>query len=140
MTAARTMTAAHTSVDIPALKARYPLAGVVEGSGVKFKGRGRVRQGLCPFHKETEGSFTAYADTERWYCFGCGLGGDVFDFIRRLEGLTLPEALRRLDARPVPRHGNGSWAPTDQAKRTPSDLTATTPVERDPALLTAAMR
>ena len=69
-----------TSVDIPALKARHPLGDTVEAAGVRLRGRGRVRQGFCPFHDETEGSFTVYADSERWYCFGCGLGGDVLDF------------------------------------------------------------
>ena len=41
-----------------------------------------------------------YGDTERWYCFGCGEGGDMLDFLQRLEGLSLPEAIRRLDAAP----------------------------------------
>ena len=85
------------NVDIPALKARHPLAEVVESAGVKLKGRGRVRQGICPFHDEAEGSFTAYGDSERWYCFGCGLGGDVLDFVQRSQGITLPEAIARLD-------------------------------------------
>ena len=73
------------NVDIPALKARHPLGDTVEASGVRLRGRGRVRQGVCPFHDEAEASFTVYADSERWYCFGCGLGGDVLDFIQRVE-------------------------------------------------------
>ena len=48
-----------------------------------LRGRGRVRQGVCPFHDEAEGSFTVYADSERFYCFGCGEGGDVLDFVQR---------------------------------------------------------
>ncbi len=94
------MVAAHAPVDITALKGRHPLGDVVEASGVRLRGRGRVRQGVCPFHEEAEGSFTVYADTERFYCFGCGEGGDVLDFVRRTEGLSLPEAIRRLDAFP----------------------------------------
>ena len=78
------------NVDIAALKRRHPLGDVVEDSGVQLRGRGRVRQGVCPFHEETEGSFTVYADSERWFCFGCGEGGDVLDFVRRVESLTLP--------------------------------------------------
>ena len=54
---------------------------------MRLRGRGRVRQGVCPFHEEVEGSFTVYADSERFYCFGCGLGGDVLDFIQQAEGL-----------------------------------------------------
>ena len=60
------------TVDIAALKARHPLGDTVEASGVRLRGRGRVRQGVCPFHDEAEGSFTVYGDTERFYCFGCG--------------------------------------------------------------------
>ena len=123
------------NVDIPALKARHPLAEVVESAGVKLKGRGRVRQGVCPFHEESEGSFTSYEDSQRWYCFGCGLGGDVLDFIQRIEGLTLPEAIRRLDVggqRPV-----FETAPRPVPMRRPNSA-ALPP--RDPALLTAAVR
>ena len=129
------MVTANATVDIPVLKARHPLAEVVEAAGVKLRGRGRVRQGVCPFHDESEGSFTSYEDSQRWYCFGCGLGGDVLDFIQRIEGLTLPEAIRRLDVgghRPVfetaPRP-----VPTRRPKAAPLS-------PRDPTLLTAAAR
>ena len=101
------------TVDIAALKARHPLGDVVEASGVRLRGRGRVRQGVCPFHDEAEGSFTVYADTERFYCFGCGAGGDVLDFIRRVENLSLPEAIARLDGSPglAPRAANRPAGP-----------------------------
>ncbi|MCY3657062.1 MAG: CHC2 zinc finger domain-containing protein, partial [Chloroflexi bacterium] len=79
------MTAAHAPVDIAALKERHPLGEVVEAAGVRLHGRGRVRQGVCPFHDEAEGSFTVYSDSQRWYCFGCGEGGDALDFLQRAE-------------------------------------------------------
>ena len=122
------------SVDIPALKARHPLGDTVEASGVRLRGRGRVRQGVCPFHEEAEGSFTVYADSERFYCFGCGLGGDVLDFIQQAEGLSLPDAIARLDGSPVlaPRA-----AIRPAGTRRPR-FAAFPP--RDPALLTAAAR
>ncbi len=126
------MTTAHVNVDIAALKRRHPLGDVVEAAGVQLRGRGRVRQGLCPFHEETEGSFTVYADTQRFYCFGCGLGGDVLDFIQRTDGVDLPEAIRRLEASPE--------TPTTPA---PPPFTSEAPepvAVRDTALLTAAMR
>ena len=122
------------NVDIPALKARHPLVNVVEASGVKLRGRGRVRQGLCPFHDEAEGSFTAYGDSQRWYCFGCGLGGDVLDFIQQVEGLSLPEAIARLEG--------GHWPVSSTASR-PASARRTQGAAlppRDPALLTAAAR
>ena len=122
------------NVDITELKARHPLGDTVEASGVLLRGRGRVRQGVCPFHDEAEGSFTVYADSERWYCFGCGLGGDVLDFIQRSESLSLPEAIARLDGSPglAPRAAN-------RPARTRLPASAAL-APRDPALLTAAAR
>ena len=126
------MSAALARVDIAALKRRHPLGGIVEAAGVELRGRGRVRQGLCLFHEEREDSFTVYADTQRWYCFGCGAGGDVLDFIQRAEGVDLPEAIRRLEASPMS---------PPKAIVSPQASSATPPArDRDPALLTAAMR
>ena len=121
------------NVDIPALKARHPLGDTVEASGVRLRGKGRVRQGFCPFHDEAEASFTVYGDTERFWCFGCGEGGDVLDFVQRVEGLSLPETIQRLEGhRPV-----SGTAPRPAATRRPKSA-AMPP--RDPALLTAAAR
>ena len=127
------MVAARAPVDIAALKARHPLGDMVEAAGVRLRGRGRVRQGVCPFHEEAEGSFTVYADTERWYCFGCGEGGDVLDFLQRIEGLSLPEAIRRLNA-------SSPTAAPDRlgASRRAGARTAVPPP--DPAIATAAAR
>ena len=125
-----------TMVDLPALKRRHPLGDVVEASGVQLSGHGRVRQGVCPFHEETEGSFTVYADSERWFCFGCGEGGDVLDYLRRLEGLSLPEVIRRLNG--------GAGSDTSAAVVRPGPVTpprrTTVPPPPDPTLLTAATR
>ena len=126
------MTAAHVNVDIAALKRRHPLGEAVEAAGVQLRGRGRVRQGLCPFHEETEGSFTVYADTQRFYCFGCGLGGDVLDFIQRSEGVDLPEAIRWLGAAPE--------RPVRTAPPPPRSVATEPGLLRHAALLTAAMR
>ena len=116
------------------LKARHPLGDAVEAAGIALLGKGRVRQGVCPFHQEAEGSFTVYSDSERFYCFGCGVGGDVLDFVQRMEGLTLPEAIQRLDT------GTGSVPATSNR---PTSIRCPTPPAlppRDPALLTAAAR
>ena len=128
------MVVANATVDLQELKARHPLGDAVEAAGVALRGKGRVRQGVCPFHRESEGSFTVYGDSERFYCFGCGLGGDVLDFVQRTEGLTLPEALRRLDG------GAGPVAaprPQPTSTQRPA-IPALSP--RAPALLTAAVR
>ena len=121
------------NVDIPALKARHPLGDTVEAAGVRLRGRGRVRQGVCPFHDEVEGSFTVYADSERFYCFGCGLGGDVLDFIQQAEGLSLPDAIARLD-------GSPGLAPRAATRPAGTRRKSAALPPRDPALLTAAAR
>ena len=128
------MVVTSAPVDIPALKARHPLGDTVEAAGVRLSGRGRVRQGVCPFHDEAEGSFTVYGDSERFYCFGCGEGGDVLDFVRRAENLTLPEAIARLDGSP----GLAPRAATRPAGPRPPKSAGVPP--RDPDLLTAAAR
>ena len=128
------MVVANATVDIAELKARHPLGDAVESAGVTLRGKGRVRQGVCPFHQEAEGSFTVYADTEKFYCFGCGAGGDVLDFVQRMESLTLPEAIRRLD--------DGSPPVTAAAVRPTAvrQPAASAIPPRDPALLTVAAR
>ena len=128
------MVVATGKVDLEKLKSLHPLGEVVEASGVQLRGRGRVRQGVCPFHQETEGSFTVYGDTERWYCFGCGQGGDVLDFVQRTDGLSLPEAIQRL--------GGGAPATVAAPRRAaePRRASAAVVPPRDPALLTAALR
>ncbi len=71
----------------------------VVSSYVHLKRRGRVATGLCPFHSEKTPSFTVYPDNQSFYCFGCGAGGDVITFIRRIENLEYVEAVRFLAQR-----------------------------------------
>jgi DNA primase len=52
--------------------------------------------GLCPFHQEKSPSFNVNAPRQIFHCFGCGVGGNVFTFLMRMEGLTFPEAVKRL--------------------------------------------
>ena len=137
------MVVANAPVDLKELKARVSLGDVVEASGVRLLGRGRVRQGVCPFHEKTAPSFTVYDDSSRFYCFGCGSGGDVLDFVQRTEGLTLPEAIRRLDGPPVRRTQTGGAVVTTKRPGTTVTTVASKPApvtERDAALLGSAMR
>ena len=55
--------------------------------------------GLCPFHSEKTPSFTVSADKAAFYCFGCGKGGGVIQFLMDVEGLSFPEVLRSLAER-----------------------------------------
>lgn len=83
---------------IEQLKYANPVEEVV-GSYVTLKRRGRTLVGLCPFHLEKTPSFTVYPDSQSFYCFGCGSGGDTITFIRNIENLEYLEALRLLAAR-----------------------------------------
>ena len=63
---------------------------------VPLKRRGKNLVGLCPFHNEKTPSFTVYPDSQSFYCFGCGAGGEVVSFIRRAENLDYYEAVKYL--------------------------------------------
>ena len=77
------------------LMARSDIESVVS-SYVNMKRRGRNLVGLCPFHGEKTPSFTLYPETSSFYCFGCGAGGDVITFIKRIENLDYIDAVRFL--------------------------------------------
>jgi len=66
---------------------------------VNLRRRGATMNGLCPFHNEKTPSFTVYLDTQSFYCFGCGAGGDVISFIRRIENLGYIDAVKSLAQR-----------------------------------------
>ncbi len=65
-------------------------------SYVTLRARGRTRVGLCPFHGEKTPSFTVYPENNSFYCFGCGAGGDVITFVRKMEHLDYIDAVRFL--------------------------------------------
>ena len=77
------------------LISRNPIDDVVS-SYVRVKRRGRNSVGLCPFHGEKTPSFTVYSETSSFYCFGCGAGGDVITFIKKIENLSYIDAVRFL--------------------------------------------
>lgn len=66
---------------------------------VNLRRRGSTMNGLCPFHNEKTPSFTVYLETQSFYCFGCGAGGDVVTFIRRIENLGYIDAVKSLAQR-----------------------------------------
>lgn len=63
---------------------------------VVLKRAGRNYMGLCPFHKEKSGSFCVSPDKQIFHCFGCGVGGNVFHFISKIENLSYRESIEML--------------------------------------------
>lgn len=63
---------------------------------VSLKRAGNTSKGLCPFHNEKTASFTVYHDTQSFYCFGCGAGGDAITFVKRIENLDYIDAVKAL--------------------------------------------
>ncbi|HZZ17616.1 MAG TPA: DNA primase, partial [Candidatus Sulfotelmatobacter sp.] len=65
------------------------------GDYIKLKKAGAQNySGLCPFHGEKTPSFSVHATRQFYHCFGCGVSGDVFSFVQKIENITFPEALR----------------------------------------------
>ena len=74
---------------------------------VPLRRAGRNLKGLCPFHSERTPSFTVYPENQSFYCFGCGVGGDVIHFIMRMENLDYISAVEYLADKagiPLPSH------------------------------------
>lgn len=80
---------------IQQLKQYSDIERIISGY-VPLSRKGRNLSGLCPFHSEKTPSFFVYPQTQSFYCFGCGAGGDVITFIRRIENLEYMEAVRFL--------------------------------------------
>ena len=81
------------------IRSRSDLLSVI-GDYVKLKKAGRNWTGMCPFHADKKTpSFSVSPEKGLFYCFGCGVGGDVFGFLKRIENLTFIEAAERLAQR-----------------------------------------
>lgn len=84
------------------------------GHRVRLGRKGRIFWGLCPFHKEKTPSFKVENERRIYKCFGCGAGGNAFQWLIETEGLTFPEAVERLAADAgvdLPK-----WSPQDEAR------------------------
>ncbi|HEY1660494.1 MAG TPA: DNA primase [Candidatus Sulfotelmatobacter sp.] len=67
----------------------------IVGDYVRLKKAGAQNfSGLCPFHGEKTPSFSVHATRQFYHCFGCGVSGDVFSFVQKIENITFPEAVR----------------------------------------------
>ena len=76
------------------LKQQADIVRIV-GDYIKLKKAGPQNySGLCPFHGEKTPSFSVHATRQFYHCFGCGVSGDVFSFVQKIENITFPEAVR----------------------------------------------
>ena len=80
------------------LRDNNDIVSVMQGY-VELKRAGSTYSCRCPFHSERTPSFHVYPDTQSYYCFGCGAGGDVVTFIRQIENLDYMESVRFLAQR-----------------------------------------
>lgn len=80
------------------LRAANPIDTVM-GAYIQLTRRGRNYVCSCPFHSEKTPSCTVFTDTQSFYCFGCGAGGDVITFTMKIENLDFTEAVKLLAQR-----------------------------------------
>jgi len=90
------------------------------GDYIKLKKAGAQNySGLCPFHGEKTPSFSVHATRQFYHCFGCGVSGDVFSFVQKIESITFPEAVRLVAQKlgvPLPQATYSSPAEAREAK------------------------
>jgi DNA primase len=76
------------------VKQQVDIVKIVEGY-IRLRKAGATNySGLCPFHKEKSPSFNVHAVRQFFHCFGCGVSGDVFTFVGKIENVSFPEAVR----------------------------------------------
>jgi DNA primase len=80
------------------IRARVSIVEVISAH-VALRKAGRSYLGLCPFHGEKTPSFNVNEEGGFFHCFGCGVGGNAFTFLTRIENISFPEAVRRLAAK-----------------------------------------
>lgn len=93
--------------DTDTIRRDYLIADVAAAAGLELRPTGGRLVGICPFHGDSRPSLVVYPANRGYYCFGCGAGGDVIDFVSRLhrvgfrEAATILTGEQRLSALPA---------------------------------------
>ena len=102
------------------VKSSVDIVAVI-GESIRLRKQGPERWvGLCPFHTEKTPSFSVHQGMQFYKCFGCGKGGDVFNFLMELQGLSFFEALKTLAQQfgiPLPERGAGDLSDAESRRR-----------------------
>ena len=92
----------------------------IVGDYIKLKKAGAQNySGLCPFHGEKTASFSVHSTRQFYHCFGCGVSGDVFSFVQKIENITFPEAVRLIAQKlgiPLPKASYSSPGEAKEAR------------------------
>lgn len=99
------------------IKQRIDLVEFVRQYVPHLKKAGKTWKACCPFHKEKTPSFTVSSEKGLYYCFGCQEGGDIFDFLMKMENLSFNEAVRKLaDIAGVEYRPQGGFSAAEQQR------------------------
>lgn len=106
---------------IAEIRERADIAELI-GEYVTLRRAGANMKGVCPFHADSDPSFNVNPARQFFHCFGCGVSGDVFSFLSRIEGIDFMEAARRLAGRygvtlPTPQRSEKAKSREEQANR-----------------------
>ena len=96
------------SADLDLIRDRTDIADIVREYVPSLKKAGRSYKARCPFHDEKSPSFSVDSQKGLFYCFGCQAGGDVFDFVMKIENLSFTEAVHKLAKK-----AGVDWHPTN---------------------------
>lgn len=103
------------------IKIKADIVAVV-GRYVQLKKKGRNFTGLCPFHKEKTPSFIVSPEKNICHCFGCGEGGNVFNFVMKIENVSFVESVKILGEMVGIEVEEDQWSPQHQQQKEETDL------------------
>lgn len=121
--------------DIQSIRRANPIAEVVTNSGVELRRSGQRLAGRCPFHTDAQPSLVVYPEGASYFCFGCSAGGDVIDFVSRLNGVGFRAAISLLSGASV----EPGRRDDTRISEVPSRFRANPPTEAESRVIDAAV-